>query len=203
MDFYDFHPYTATVERFEQVMKVFDDKPLIFGEWGGWWCRNNEGLLHIFGDSFARAAAFRDGDADHLNGIAYWEWADMRQYGRGLPGCEKGILSEGLVTEGREKKPDYYAMRDIFQKIVAGPHPEVELLPSVRVPSELRAYRPKGAFRCVDRGHPLSTSGGCGETDRADPRDPAGNYRDWTAIVGPALSGSCIDRQLSGKRGFW
>ena len=154
LDFYDYHPYTPSVETFAGVMKVFDDKPLVFGEWGGWFVRDSEGLLRMFGDAFARASAVGSSDALHLNGIAYWEWADMRQYGRGYPGCEAGILTEGLVDEARNPKPDYQVMKDIFTAIDAGgPLPSrAPLTPRVTMPASLDGYAPAGKLVCIDLG---------------------------------------------------
>ena len=164
-DFYDYHPYTHTTRTFDEVTDAFPDKPLIFGEWGGWWCRDNERLMKQFGRAFKKHADFAEEDSRHLNGIAYWEWADMRQYGRGGPACEDGVLTEGLVAEDRTKKNDYYVMKEVFAWF-DGKRESREVVSVLDVGSLSRrpngdrstAGRPKkGEFVCLDLG-PASRS---------------------------------------------
>jgi hypothetical protein len=73
------------------------------------------------GLAFAAAAHAPEDATEQLAGIAYWEWADSREYSRGYPACKDGVLTEGLVTEDRQRKPTWDLMRRIFQQIDAGP----------------------------------------------------------------------------------
>jgi len=149
LDFYDFHPYTFDTDRFKRVMEIFNDKPLVFGEWGGWFCRNNEGLMKMFGEVFVKASRFTEKDIYHLNGISYWEWADMRQYSRGYPGCEDGVLTEGLVEENRNRKPDYFVMKEIFKRIDSYEYTS-SILDEIIKPEEIEKYEPMGEFLPLD-----------------------------------------------------
>jgi hypothetical protein len=152
LDYYDYHPYTPTASTFAEVMEAFDDKPLVFVEWGGWFVRNSEGLLKLFGKVFTDASAFADSDPHHLNGIAYWEWADTRQYGRGYPACECGILTEGLVDEKRNKKRDYSTMQEIFAAIDSRKNVIGEGMPEIIVPGSVSSYGAPVKLLCVDLG---------------------------------------------------
>jgi beta-glucuronidase len=120
-DFHDVHPYYNAESLYRTAMREFPDRPLIFGEWGGYWVWHDDWLLEQIGRSFAAAAHAPADAAEQLSGMAYWEWADTRQYNRGYPACTDGVLTEGLVTEDRQRKPVWEMMRRIFQAIDAGP----------------------------------------------------------------------------------
>jgi hypothetical protein len=120
-DFNDTHPYGDIHNFYRDPMRHFRDKPLIFGEWGGYWVWHSDWLMEQAGLAFAAAAHAPEDATEQLAGIAYWEWADSRQYSRGYPACIDGVLTEGLVTEDRQRKPVWDLMRRIFQQIDAGP----------------------------------------------------------------------------------
>jgi len=142
-DFYDTHPYGEEANLYRAAMCDFTDKPLIFGEWGGYWVQHNDWLMQEIGRAFATAAHAAADDQEQLSGIAYWEWADMRQYHRGYPACEAGVLTEGLVTEDRRRKHEWDVMRTIFQEIDAGPRQNRtintfgRIRPGITFPSDL------------------------------------------------------------------
>lgn len=119
-DFYDYHPYGEAANLYREAPRYLDDKPLIFGEWGGFWVQHDPWLWERLGQQFAAWAAASDEAASQLAGFAFWQWADMRQYQRGYPGCENGVLTEGLVTEDRQHKPEWNAMRVLLKMIDQG-----------------------------------------------------------------------------------
>jgi beta-glucuronidase len=138
-DFYDYHPYGEEGKLYAPAVAALDDKPLIFGEWSGYLVQRNEWLWERLARQFAEWANASADAPMQLAGIAYWEWADMRQYERGYPACEEGVLTEGLVTEDRQRKPEWYRMQKLFQEIDAGrvrerPYPRFERVAQWQVP---------------------------------------------------------------------
>lgn len=119
-DFYDYHPYGEDGNLYRAAPRHLNDKPLIFGEWGGFWMQHDPWLWERLGQQFAEWAAADAEAPSQLAGFAFWQWADMRQYHRGYPGCDEGVLIEGLVTEGRERKPEWHRMRALLKGIDQG-----------------------------------------------------------------------------------
>ena len=119
-DFYDYHPYGEAASLYRDPPRHLNDKPLIYGEWGGFWVQHDDWLMERIGRQFAEWASAPEDAASQVAGFAFWEWADMRQYQRGYPGCEAGVLSEGLVTESRQRKPEWERMRRVLQAIDSG-----------------------------------------------------------------------------------
>jgi hypothetical protein len=155
-DFNDTHPYYDIHNFYRDPMRGFRDKPLIYGEWGGYWVWHSDWLMEQAGLAFAAAAHAPEDATEQLAGIAYWEWADSRQYGRGYPACEDGVLTEGLVTEDRQRKPAWDLMRRIFQQIDSGPPARptarfgsIESAPSI--PSDLSPLDPSPALHGADQ----------------------------------------------------
>jgi hypothetical protein len=112
LDFYTQHPYSFEPDKAIAAMKVLNDKPLIFTEWGAMFVRYNEQGFNEF-----KKVAVDGWRTGKLAGMSYWEWADMRQYMRGHPGCAKGVLWEGLVEENRVKRPMYGWMQQLFREL--------------------------------------------------------------------------------------
>ncbi len=119
-DFYDYHPYGEAADLYREPPRYLNDKPLIYGEWGGFWVQHDDWLMERIGRQFAEWAAAPEDAPFQVAGFAFWEWADMRQYQRGYPGCEAGVLTEGLVTESRQRKPEWERMRRVIQAIEGG-----------------------------------------------------------------------------------
>ncbi|HET6485241.1 MAG TPA: glycoside hydrolase family 2 TIM barrel-domain containing protein [Spirochaetia bacterium] len=115
-DFYTQHPYSYEPEALVRAMEVLRGKPLVFTEWGGWYIHNNPNLLRWFKRTIARAAHPAPGQPS-LAGLCWWQWQDIFELHRGLPGCMDGVLSDGLVDRYRTRKPMYATMAEIFDLI--------------------------------------------------------------------------------------
>jgi hypothetical protein len=156
-DFHDVHPYGEEQSLYRSALRDFRDKPLILGEWGGYWVHHDDWLLRKLGQVFRAAAHAPADDPEQLAGIAYWEWADMRQYNRGDPACEEGVLTEGLVTEDRRHRHQWDVMHGIFQEIDAGPQHQRaagrfgRVVPSVAFPADLSPLDLTSAVRSTDQ----------------------------------------------------
>jgi beta-galactosidase/beta-glucuronidase len=55
-DFNDTHPYSEVESLYRSAMRDFRDKPLILGEWGGYWVWRDAWLMEQLGRAFATAA---------------------------------------------------------------------------------------------------------------------------------------------------
>ncbi len=108
-DFYTMHPYSETLNRINESCEKLCDKPLVFTEWGGYYVQDNERTLRNF---IARMIQlWNRGEDSRLAGAAFWEWSQLREYGR-PDGCVDGILMEGLVDEERNLLP----ILDVFKE---------------------------------------------------------------------------------------
>ncbi len=117
-DFYTQHPYSYQPEALEKAIDVLQGKPLVFTEWGGWYIHNNPNLIKWFKKTIARRAHGAESQPSFA-GMCWWQWQDIYQFSRGLPGCEEGLLSDGLVDRNRERKPMYQVMSEFFDLIDA------------------------------------------------------------------------------------
>lgn len=113
MDFYTFHPYSYEPNLMVQGVETLRGKPVVFTEWGGYLFVDTPNMRRWFGQVIRRIAHSRD-PQPNLAGMAYWEFQDINQFSRGLPGCVDGSLMEGLVDPLRVKKPMYGLMADLF-----------------------------------------------------------------------------------------
>lgn len=113
MDFYTYHPYSYEPDLITKSMEILRGKPLIFTEWGGYYIMDNPNLKIWFKKVITRYAHQRD-PQPNLAGMAWWQFQDIYQFSRGLPGCIDGLLCDGLVDRHRNKKPFYGYMADIF-----------------------------------------------------------------------------------------
>jgi beta-glucuronidase len=116
MDFYTFHPYGYEPTLMIQGLEALRGKPCVFTEWGGWLIMDNKNLMRWFGQVLAQYAHNRD-PLPNLAGLAWWQFQDVFQFSRGLPGCVDGTLTDGLVDKYRNKKPMFAVMADYFAAI--------------------------------------------------------------------------------------
>ncbi len=140
-DFYTMHPYAPTPQRMRECAEALTGMPLLFSEWGGWFCHNNPALFRQFIDTVIELWRNPE-DGPVVAGAVYWDWAEMFEFDRGAPACHDGILTEGLVTPWREPTPDLEVFRQGFAALHAPapePAPEV-ILAAVTVPAG--SYRP-------------------------------------------------------------
>jgi hypothetical protein len=140
-DFYTFHPYGSGINNvttgiggvkepasMARIMQELDDKPLVFTEWGGYWPIGNGKLMADFLDTLISAGKSHE-RGKTLAGMSYWQWNDIYETNRGLPGCVNGILIEGLVDVNRNPKEDLAVFRtkllESFYEKEKGPEIEI------------------------------------------------------------------------------
>ncbi|TVY05680.1 glycoside hydrolase family 2 protein [Paenibacillus cremeus] len=136
LDFYTYHAYGYRPKYIggdrplsvEDACRCFKDKPLVFTEWGGWFIHNNVNLINGFKRDFVKFMHNRSPEPN-LAGIAWWQFQDIYQFYRGLPGVVDGQLSDGLVDNERNIKPMYNQMSDLF-RLIDEPAPPVALMSS-------------------------------------------------------------------------
>ena len=116
LDFYTQHPYSYEPDALVNAMTVLIGKPLVFTEWGGWLIHNNPNLLQTFKRVISKYAHNNVPDPC-LAGMCWWQWQDIYEFMRGLPGCLEGVLSDGLVDASRNRKPMYNTMAEFFDLI--------------------------------------------------------------------------------------
>ena len=126
MDFYTQHPYCHEGEKILEAAEGLRGKPLVLTEWGGWFIHYNPNLIKQTKKIIAKLAHNPEGEP-RISGMCWWQWQDIRQYSRGLPGCEDGVLSDGLVTEGRVRKQTYAVMAEFFDLVEHRPEPFFEI----------------------------------------------------------------------------
>jgi len=121
MDFYTQHPYGFDPQNIggsslEKMLKIYAGKPTVFTEWGGYFFMNNRNIINQFKRELARLANNPE-HMPNLAGMAWWQWQNVYQFYRGLPGCIDGVLSESLVDMDRNKLPMYDVMIEFFDAI--------------------------------------------------------------------------------------
>ncbi len=116
MDFYTFHPYAYEPNLMAQGLEALRGKPCVFTEWGGWLIMGNANLMRWFRQAIVSYARARD-PQPNLAGMAWWQWQDVFQFSRGLPGCVDGTLTDGLVDKYRNRKPMYDVMAGYFDAV--------------------------------------------------------------------------------------
>jgi uncharacterized protein YlzI (FlbEa/FlbD family) len=157
MDFYTIHPYGFFPDNPESgggslwtILETLKDKPVVFTEWGGWYIKNNSNLIANFKRALAILANNKAPDPV-LAGMAWWQWQNMYQLYRGLPGCELGVLSDGLVDQNRNRLPMYEQMMGFFDAIDEGVQKKMkyELLPdsTLGIENGERKYMTLGLHR--------------------------------------------------------
>ena len=121
LDFYTYHAYghqTTLISdkplSIDNVCSVLNDKPLVFTEWGGWYIHNNRNLIDQFKEEISRLSHNR-APLPNLAGISWWQWQDIYEFNRGLPGVIDGVLCDGLVDINRNVKFMYQHMAGIFR----------------------------------------------------------------------------------------
>ncbi|HMD87266.1 MAG TPA: glycoside hydrolase family 2 TIM barrel-domain containing protein [Terriglobia bacterium] len=104
MDFFDQHVYTFDIETFRKEAEYFGpSRPFTVTEWGARQWGQSQMVMEQMVDLIMDLEA-----EGKMAGSAFWEWADMRQYGRVEIATLNGVLLEGVVTEARDPRPDVY-----------------------------------------------------------------------------------------------
>ena len=112
-DFYTMHPYDSTPKRMIKSIEELTEMPLLFTEWGGYFCHDNPQNFRWFIDTIIKYWKNPD-DQPVLAGATYWFWSEMYEFDRTAPACTEGILREALVDAERNPLPDYAIFRDAF-----------------------------------------------------------------------------------------
>ncbi len=116
-DFYTMHPYAPTVDRIIESVETLTEMPLLFTEWGGYYCDRDERLFREFIQTIVKISK-NDGESKPtLAGAVFWEWAETYDFNRGEPACVDGILHEGLVDMYRNPTPNLHIFTEEFSKL--------------------------------------------------------------------------------------
>lgn len=111
MDFYDWHAYGFSKDKFEELPTVFGSgKPITFSEWG--WEVVGKGVFYErYFDKLMDQV-----EAGRVGGYMFFDWNDYPQFTRTDWATGKdGILHSGVVDEGRQiREPIYSRLRGLF-----------------------------------------------------------------------------------------
>ncbi len=100
LDFYTQHPYTYDMYYFAKVARLWNDKPLVFTEWGGRVIGQSPLIMEPTIEEFRKLV-----QDSRLAGHVFWGWADLPEFCRHDKEMEDGILKSGVVTEQRVIRP--------------------------------------------------------------------------------------------------
>ena len=115
-DFYTMHPYDSTPKRMIKSIEELTEMPLLFTEWGGYYCHDNPQNFRWFINTIVKYWRNPD-DQPVLAGATYWFWSEMYEFDRTAPACTEGVLREALVDAERNPLPDYDIFRTAFQQL--------------------------------------------------------------------------------------
>jgi hypothetical protein len=134
LSFYGINCYATFPNEYEQRMAIFDDRPLVFTEWGGVLGQGNARQLKELCDGFVLHS--QADEPLRLAGCSFWAWADYPEYSRPLPAAWDGWTIEGLTDQQAHPKPD---LAILSQMCFDMDHPP--LAPAPRVEVLLKAPR--------------------------------------------------------------
>jgi hypothetical protein len=142
LSFYGINCYATFPSEYEQRMATFDDRPLVFTEWGGVLGQGNARQLKELCDGFVLHS--QAGEPLRLAGCSFWAWADYPEYSRPLPAAWDGWTIEGLTDKQAHPKPD---LATLSQMCFEMDHPPLAPAPHVEV--LLKAPRREGDWHPV------------------------------------------------------
>jgi hypothetical protein len=186
LDFYTQHPYSYEPAAMEKAAGILRGKPLVFTEWGGWYIHENPNLLPWFTRTITRLTHAQDGEPA-IAGLCWWQWQDIFQFSRGMPGCMDGLLSDGLVDRFRNRKPTYFWMQELFDAIDA---PEPDRVVVSRV-GEHAPIAPGASLRALDLSSITESAAQREAWERAlaaPRRHPRTPVREGVGLGGPFLT---------------
>lgn len=153
-DFYTMHPYAPTVDRLIESANTLTEMPLLFTEWGGYYCAGNERLFREYIRVILEL--WRNPDTKPVAaGAVFWCWAEMNEFCRGNPGCQDGVLQEGLVDRFRNPTENLRIFTEAFAQLKLPPRK-----PDARM-DEICPLQESGHFA------PLDLTGLAAENDSA------------------------------------
>jgi hypothetical protein len=129
LSYYGINSYSPTSERYQEIMRICNDRPLVFTEWGGWMGLGNPRQMKLYCDAFVRHS--REEAEARIAGCCFWAWADYDERSRGGPANIDGWTVEGLLDRDGHSRPDLQALSmmcfEMDRPPVAQP-PKVEVL---------------------------------------------------------------------------
>ena len=143
LSFYGINVYSYWPNDYCKRMEVFDDKPLIFTEWGGVMGQGNARQLKGLCDNFVLHA--QPHRKLRVAGCSFWAWADYEEHSRPGSAAIDGWTVEGLVDAHGTPKPDLQQLSTMCFEM--GREPRI-VMPKI----EVLAQRPRrdGNWRTVD-----------------------------------------------------
>jgi glycosyl hydrolase family 2 len=145
MDFFDQHPYTFDMDRFEKEADFMgSSKPLTFTEWGGKAVGQSQPIMQASVDRLLDLI-----QAGKLSGYSFWSWQDVRQYSRVDAEMNNGVLESGVVTEGREPRANVYMELERLIECRRHEHVSADTEPIV-LPLRSIPWAPSSKFHFVD-----------------------------------------------------
>ncbi|GEM_PF-1014113 len=129
LSFYGINVYSYSPNDYRKRMETFDDKPLVFTEWGGVFGQGNARLLKSLCDGFVLHA--QQQRKLRIAGCSFWAWADYEEHSRPGPAAIDGWTIEGLVDADGSPKPDLQQLSMMCFEMGREPirvEPKVEVL---------------------------------------------------------------------------
>ncbi len=141
-DFYTIHPYAPTSERMKESAKTLTEMPLVFTEWGGYYCDNNPRSFMEFIDTVVNLSRNSEDSDAVLAGACYWEWAETYDFNRGRPACVDGVLHEGLVDMYGNPTPNFKVFAEGFARLRLPKEPLKYEIDVINLNFEAKDYMP-------------------------------------------------------------
>lgn len=117
LDFYTMHPYSPKTDRMIESAAALTEKPLLFTEWGGYYCTDNPRFFRECIDTLIDL--WRNGDSDDLPAIAgasFWSWAEYNEFRRS-DAAKEGVNTECLVDMYRNPTENLHIFTEGFAKL--------------------------------------------------------------------------------------
>jgi hypothetical protein len=146
LSFYGINCYSPWPDDYRRRMQTFEDRPLLFTEWGGYIGQGNPRQVRELCDTFV--AHMREDEPLRVAGCSFWAWADYPEYSRPMPAAVDGWTIEGLVDKQANPKPDLQILSQMCFDI---DHPPVTRPPRVEV--LLKAPRREGCWQPLRLDH--------------------------------------------------
>jgi hypothetical protein len=111
LSFYGINIYSTDPKPYVDRMRVLDDKPVLFTEWGGGWAQNNPHLLSRLCEMFVRHT--QPEAEPRAAGCTFWVWGDYEERSRGDMCSPAGYTIEGMVDLNGIPKPDLQVLSNM------------------------------------------------------------------------------------------
>lgn len=128
LSFYGINLYSFFAGDFRRKMQTFQDRPLVFTEWGGWMEQGNARIQKDICDTFVRHT--RKEESLRTAGFSFWAWQDYEEYSRSEPAAIAGWTVEGLTDATGKPKEDLLALS---LACFAMDHPPLPWAPQIEI----------------------------------------------------------------------